>query len=72
MLWLGGVLTLSMVLVAWLFIPESLKYLFERRPDNALQHINKILQKLKKPELDAMPDVTEEQAPHYGFIEGSN
>ena len=70
MFWFGGVLTLSMVLVAWLFIPESLKYLFERRPDNALQHINKILQKLKKPELDAMPDVTEEQAPHYGFVEG--
>ena len=70
MFWFGGVLTLSMVLVAWLFIPESLKYLFERRPDDALQHINKILQKLKKPELDAMPDVTEEQAPHYGFVEG--
>ncbi|MED5461402.1 MAG: MFS transporter [Pseudomonadota bacterium] len=70
MFWFGGVLTLSMVLVAWLFIPESLKYLFERRPDDALQHINKILKKLKKPELDAMPDVTEEQAPHYGFVEG--
>ena len=36
MFWFGGGLTLVMVLVAWLLIPESLKYLFERRPDGVL------------------------------------
>jgi len=57
MFWFGGLITLAMVLVAWLMIPESLKYLFERRPENALERINKILKKLKKEPLDEMPEV---------------
>jgi predicted MFS family arabinose efflux permease len=58
MFWFGGGLTLSMVVVAWLFIPESLKYLFERRPSNALERVNKILRKLRKDVLSELPDVT--------------
>jgi benzoate transport len=58
MFWFGGGLTLSMVIVAWLFIPESLKYLFERRPSNALERVNKILRKLRKDVLSELPDVT--------------
>jgi benzoate transport len=57
MFWFGGGVTLAMGLVAWAFIPESLKYLFERRPDNALQRVNKILKKLKKDTLDQLPEV---------------
>jgi predicted MFS family arabinose efflux permease len=55
MFWFGGGLTLTMVVVAWLFIPESLKYLFERRPANALERVNRILRKLKKDTLSALP-----------------
>lgn len=57
MFWFGGVFTLAMGLVAWMLIPESLKYLFERRPDNALERVNGILEKLKKPILSEMPAV---------------
>jgi len=57
MFWFGGGLTLIMVLVAWLWIPESLKYLFERRPDGALERINQILIKLKQNALDELPAV---------------
>ncbi len=57
MFWFGGGVTLAMVIVAWKFIPESLKYLFERRPANALQRVNKILLKLKKDTLDELPVV---------------
>ncbi len=57
MFWFGGALTLSMGLVAWLLIPESLKYLFERRPHDALERVNMILRKLKKDTLLVMPDV---------------
>lgn len=57
MFWFGGGLTLLMVAVAWLLIPESLKYLFERRPGNALERVNKILSKLKKDTLLTLPDV---------------
>ena len=70
MFWFGGLLTLSMVAVAWLLIPESLKYLFQRRPDDALEQINKILRKLKKPTLDAMPAVSEAQAESPGLVDG--
>jgi MFS transporter, AAHS family, 4-hydroxybenzoate transporter len=69
MFWFGGLLTLSMVLVAWLFIPESLKYLFQRRPADALERINKILRKLKKPLLEEMPVVAEDHEVH-GLIKG--
>jgi benzoate transport len=70
MFWFGGVLTLSMVVVAWLFIPESLKYLFQRRPDDALEKINKILKKLHKETIDEMPEVIDEHHEHPGFFKG--
>ena len=58
MFWFGGSVTLSMGLVAWVFIPESLKFLFERRPVNALGRVNKILLKLKKDTLAELPLIT--------------
>ena len=60
MFWFGGGVTLTMGFVAWAFIPESLKYLLERRPANALQRINRILLKLKKDTLDKLPVVARE------------
>lgn len=57
MFWFGGVATLAMVAVAWLFVPESLKYLFERRPADALARVNHILTKLGKSRLSEMPRV---------------
>ena len=68
MFWFGGLVTLSMVIVAWLMIPESLKYLFERRPDGALEKINKILRKLKKEPLTEMPEVIESSTASSGGI----
>ena len=62
MFWFGGGLTLTMGLVAWAFIPESLKYLFERRPENALARVNQILSKLKKDTLEQLPEVQKERS----------
>jgi benzoate transport len=70
MFWFGGILTLSMVFVAWLFIPESLKYLLQRRPDDALERINRILKKLHKEPLDEMPEVVEEHHHKTGVVKG--
>ena len=70
MFWFGGLLTLAMILVALLLIPESLKYLFTRRPPGALQRINRILEKLKKPTIEEMPEVLSEQEEQLGFVEG--
>jgi AAHS family 4-hydroxybenzoate transporter-like MFS transporter len=61
MFWFGGVFTLAMGLVAWMLIPESLKYLFECRPENALERVNVILAKLKKSTLSELPVVTAEK-----------
>ena len=63
MFWFGGGLTLVMGLVAWAMIPESLKYLFERRPENALERVNKILRKLKKDTLTSLPEVAVLETP---------
>lgn len=65
MFWFGGGVTLAMGLVAWLLIPESLKYLIERRPANALARVNRILDKLKRAPLTQMPAVA---ADSPGFI----
>ncbi len=54
----GGVVTLVMALAAVLFLPESLKYLLERRPADALQRINRIMVKLKKETLGSLPAIT--------------
>ncbi len=55
----GGLATVIMVIIAWRFLPESLKYLLERRPADALDRINHILVKLKKTALESMPVVSE-------------
>ena len=69
MFWFGGGITLSMGVVAWLLIPESLKFLFERRPERALIRINKILRKLGKKTLEAMPDISSAGGqPNVGVI----
>ncbi len=57
MFWFGGIMTLAMAVAAIVLLPESLKYLFERRPRNALGRVNKILTSLRKPGIDAMPRV---------------
>ena len=62
MFWFGGSITFLMVVVAWAFIPESLKYLLERRPKDALIKANKVLERLSKGQLDVLPEITHDQA----------
>jgi len=54
---LGGSATLVMIIIGFFCLPESLQFLAERRPDNALQKINQILAKLKHKAIDALPEV---------------
>ena len=68
MFWFGGGLTLIMGLVGWVLIPESLKYLFERRPANALVRVNTILAKLKREPLASLPVAANAQADKAGFV----
>ncbi len=69
MFWAGGIATLAMGVVAWLLIPESLKFLIERRPVGALEKANRVLTKLDKPTLERLPDVAVEAPPRErGFL----
>ncbi len=69
MFWAGGIATLAMGVVAWLLIPESLKFLIERRPVGALEKANRVLTKLDKPTLERLPDVAVEVPPRErGFL----
>ena len=67
----GGGLTFAMTLVAWLLIPESLKFLIEQRPPDALPRANKVLGKLKKPLLAEMPAVTVASIPERRGLTGT-
>ena len=69
MFWAGGAVTLAMTIVAWMLIPESLKFLVGRRPPGALRSANRILAKLGKPALDALPDaMAGPRAGRRGFV----
>ena len=52
-----------MWIMVLLFMPESIEYLWKKRPRNALQRINRVLRKLGHTEIDALPPVTETATP---------
>ena len=67
----GGIATASMALLVYWFVPESLEYLCNRRPQNALEKINDILARIGKPCIDALPQTdNQEPAPkaHAGSL----
>jgi len=68
MFWFGGAATLLMAVVALALIPESLKFLFERRPTNALARVNRILNRLKKPTLEQLPEIHKGEIRSGGLI----
>lgn len=68
MFWFGGAATLLMAVVALALIPESLKFLFERRPTNALSRANRILKRLEKSTLDALPELQQKEIPHGNLL----
>lgn len=71
MFWFGGAITVLMVLIAWMFLPESLKFLFERRPARALERVNGILAKLKRQPIAALPEIQADAAASRGSFLGN-
>ncbi|RQT81256.1 MFS transporter [Burkholderia cepacia] len=54
----GGILTLMSIPMVLALLPESLDFLLARRPDNALQKINRILARMKRAPIDMLPAAT--------------
>ncbi len=52
---LGGVLTVVALLLVLVLLPESAAYLYDRRPANALEKINRIAHKVGQPPVEALP-----------------
>ncbi|MDG2090187.1 MAG: MFS transporter [Gammaproteobacteria bacterium] len=61
MFWFGGGLTLFMCAVTWVLLPESLQFLVNRRPKDALEKINRTLQKLGSTIISELPDIGNSQ-----------
>ncbi len=55
---LGGTLTALMWPVVWFGLPESIEYLERKRPRNALERINKILQRMGHKTVDKLPPLS--------------
>lgn len=53
----GTILAAAALLVSWFFLPESLDYLFARRPANTLARVNRILDKMRLAPLAELPDL---------------
>ena len=53
---IGGAMSLAMVLIAALGLPESLDFLITRRPGGALTRLNALLARMRQPALSALPE----------------
>jgi len=51
----GGIVTSCFIPLVWLFVPESISYLSTKQPPNALEKINKTLNKFGHPTIDELP-----------------
>ncbi|MFF5793734.1 MFS transporter [Paeniglutamicibacter sp. NPDC012692] len=54
---IGAGLSVLMLAISWLWLPESLDYLLTRQPAGALERANAILSKVGRPALDELPRV---------------
>ena len=65
--WTGAGFSLIALVLAYLRLPESLDYLLNRQPTNAITRANHILSKLAYPALQELPGQTEQVRQALGF-----
>lgn len=65
----GGVLSALMFVIALLFLPESLDFLFARQPRGALDKANRILARMNRPPLTALPELPKTVESRSGVAE---
>ena len=57
----GGIATLVMLPAIYYWVPESLQFLVKKRPANALDKINQVLDRMNKPTLSTLPEVNADE-----------
>lgn len=65
--YLGFAVTASFIVLVWFLLPESVNYLAQKRPANALQRINETLTRMKHPTIAALPEVAQQHK--FGIAE---
>ena len=55
----GAIVTVAFLPLVWLFLPETVAFLVHRRPANALQRVNAVLQRLGHSAVAALPAPSE-------------
>jgi len=63
----GGFLSILMLPLVYFRLPESLDFLLNRQPRNALRRVNTLLRQLRQPEVSGLPQLTDENANISGF-----
>jgi benzoate transport len=53
---IGGTLSLLLLPLGWLHLPESLDFLLTRRPPSALRRVNALLRAMRQPAIVALPE----------------
>lgn len=61
----GGIMTLAMVPLVLMWVPESLHFLLRRRPSGALMKVNKVLRRLGSELLSELPRADAEPEPAH-------
>jgi benzoate transport len=64
---IGGILSVTLLLVAARWLPESLDFLLARRPRNAVGKLNSLLARMCRAPLTALPEMTPVEAGLAGF-----
>lgn len=59
--WLGSAVGLVALLACWALVPESIHYLVERLPADALAKVNRVLAKMRREPVTELPVVSEHE-----------
>lgn len=62
---LGGIASAIMIPLVIRYLPESLDYLLTRRPDDALERVNRLMHRLNQPPIAALPQLKQESIQKY-------
>ena len=52
----GAALTAAFIPIVWFLLPESISFLVEKRPDNALERVNRTLRRMGHTAIEALPE----------------
>lgn len=52
----GAVVTAAFIPIVWLLLPESVSFLVERKPRDALERVNRTLQRMGHASIEALPE----------------